>query len=148
MLIKAEQQKSICSNRWLYYAEGSKRFKNQSVATSGISCKLFLVSWRIEEFRNNKNSEWIFWGECMKKFEITIGSGFWQPFIFNIETEDFECAQGAFDKLVDRLEAEGNTRLFIPQEEIGSYNEDQYSVGGNHGRYVLHDGIFYIREVG
>ena len=83
----------------------------------------------------------------MKRFEITIGSGFWQLYVFDVEVEDFECAQDAFDKLVNQLEADGNEGLFIPPEEIDCYNEDQYSVGGNHGRYVLHDGIFYIREV-
>ena len=83
----------------------------------------------------------------MKIFEITIGSGMWQPYVFNIETEDFECAQDAFDKLVDKLESDGDIGLFIPPEEIECYNEDQYSVGGNHGLYVLHDGIFYIKEI-
>ncbi len=83
----------------------------------------------------------------MRKFNIMIGSGLFQPFIFDVEVEDFECAQDAFDKVVDQMEREGNDGLFIPANEIGCYNEDQYVVGGNHGRYVLHDGVFQIREV-
>ena len=83
----------------------------------------------------------------MRRFKITIGSGIFEPFVFNIETEDFECAQDALDKLVDQLEAEGSEGLFIPPEEIDCYNEDQYVIGGNHGRYVLHNGVFDIRDL-
>ena len=83
----------------------------------------------------------------MKYYEITIGSGIIYPYEFIIEVEDYECAQDAFDKLVDKLEEEGNEGLFISPETIDEYYEDQYSVGGNHGRYVLHDGIFYIKEI-
>ena len=83
----------------------------------------------------------------MKRFEITIGSGFIHPYEYIVEVEDYECAQDAFDKMVDKLEKEDNESIFILPETIDEYYEDQYSVGGNHGRYVFHDGIFYIKEV-
>ena len=85
----------------------------------------------------------------MKKFEIQIGSGSWYPYIFEIETEDFQCSQDAWDILVDKLEAEGNEGFFTSWEEIEKegYYADEYSIGGNHGRIVLHYGQFFIREI-
>lgn len=83
----------------------------------------------------------------MKKFEFTIGNGTMFPYVFEIEAEEYECTQDAFDKLVDKLEAEENEGLFISPDEIDNYYEDQYAIGGNHGRYVFHDGVFNFREV-
>ena len=79
----------------------------------------------------------------MKTFNIQLG----YCHSWDIEVEDFECAQDAFDKLVDQLEADGYDGFFITADEADELCEDQYSIGGNHSRYVLHDGLFYIKEV-
>lgn len=85
----------------------------------------------------------------MKYWEITIGSGFYQPYKFNIITEDFEHEQDALDHLVNKMESEGKEYIFTSDDEINEWGwgEDEYIVGGNHCRYVKHYGVFYIKEL-
>lgn len=84
----------------------------------------------------------------MKKYRITYGSGLAWAHEETVKIEDFECEQDAVDKLIDGLERHGCTGCFASQEEIdnGDFNEDEYIIGGSHGKYLLHFGNFNIRR--
>lgn len=62
-----------------------------------------------------------------------------------ITVDSFESEQDAVDKLIDKLEAEGNTGCFVDPDD---YNEDEYVIGGNHGLALYHGGNFMIEETG
>lgn len=83
----------------------------------------------------------------MKTYEITYGSGLAWINKETIEVEDFEYEQDAVDRLIDKLETEGNDGQLIPHNEIDCYDEDQYVAGGNHGRCLVHYGYFQIEEL-
>jgi len=84
----------------------------------------------------------------MKKYKITYGSGLAWVNEEIVEVEDFENEQDVVDKLIDNLETEGCEVYFISQEEIdeGAYFEDEYVIGGKHGRYLFHGGMLYIKS--
>ncbi len=85
----------------------------------------------------------------MKIYEISFGTGTIYLHTEKVIVEDFDCAQDAFDKMIDSFEERGLEGFFLTQEEInsGNYGDDEYSVGGNHGRYLAHYGCFYIKEL-
>ena len=61
------------------------------------------------------------------------------------ETSDY---QEIVDTLIDQLEAEGSEGCFVPDDEIDTYPEDEYVVGGNHGRALITNGILDIQPIG
>jgi hypothetical protein len=87
----------------------------------------------------------------MKKYRITFRTGTYESATRIVEVEDFECEQDALDKMIDELEAEGSEGYFLKwedtTEEGSDHYEDEYIVGGNHGRILHHYGIFNIKEV-
>lgn len=87
----------------------------------------------------------------MKKFKIMFGTGTIKLEVREIEVEDFETEQDAVDKMIDELEKEGAEGYFLKWEETaeegGDYNEDEYIVGGNHGRILVHYGNFSIEQI-
>ena len=87
----------------------------------------------------------------MKKYNISFGTGTAWLETKTIEVEDYECEQDALDKMIDELEEEGSEGYFITLEETqengGDYCEDEYIIGGNHGRILLHYGNFNIELI-
>jgi len=82
----------------------------------------------------------------MRVVKITYGSGL--PWVHTnlIELEDWECEQDAIDKLIDKLESENFTGMFINPDNIDQFNADEYVTGGNHGLHLHHHGVFQIEE--
>lgn len=85
----------------------------------------------------------------MKNYKIKYGSGLAWIYEEVVEVEDFEYEKDALDKLIDNLEKRGYMGCFASQEEIdnGKYNEDEYVIGGNHGKYLLHFGNLNIEGI-
>ena len=85
----------------------------------------------------------------MRVFNIKFGTGLAWVEDRDITVEDFQCEQDAVDKMIDFIEFCGDTGFFLTQDEIdsGEYGEDEYVVGGNHGRYLHHHGYFEITEI-
>ncbi len=87
----------------------------------------------------------------MKKYKISFGNGTAWLETKTIEVEDFKHEQDALDKMIDELEEEGSEGYFITLEETheegGEYYEDEYIIGGNHGRILLHYGNFNIELI-
>ena len=65
--------------------------------------------------------------------------------------EETTNAQELLDICIDRLEEQGNEGCFISWkdtiEEGGEHYEDEYIIGGNHGRLLYHGGNFRIEEM-
>ena len=82
-------------------------------------------------------------------YKITFGSGLAWLNERIIETEEWHCEQDALDILIDQLEQEGLTGLFLSEAELesGQYKEGEYVVGGNHGRALLHHGTLLIEKL-
>lgn len=84
----------------------------------------------------------------MKKYKISFGTGLAWNHVEIIEA--FNEAE-ALDIMIDKLEEEGSDGYFIDWsdtiEEGGDVYEDEYIIGGNHGRILRHYGNFYIEEV-
>ena len=85
----------------------------------------------------------------MKQYSISFGNGTAWPEIRMVTVEDFECEQDAVDRMIDEIESCGDTGLFVTQDEVdsGECGEDEYIVGGNHGRFLRHYGLLAIEEV-
>ena len=87
----------------------------------------------------------------MKKYKINFGNGTAWLNTEIVEVEDYECEQDAVDKMIDKLESEGKEGLFLQPDEIqengGEHYDDEYVIGGNHGRILYHGGNFNIEEV-
>lgn len=87
----------------------------------------------------------------MRTYEIGFGNGTAWMNVEKVTIEDYECEQNAIDKIIDKLEEEGSEGCFLKPEEIaengGEHYEDEYIIGGNHGRILYHGGNFYIKEV-
>ena len=83
------------------------------------------------------------------RFKITFGSGLAWPIVQIVETEEWQSELDALDILIDRLEQEGLEGLFLSQNELnsGEYHEDEYIIGGNHGRALLHHGNLFIEKL-
>ena len=84
----------------------------------------------------------------MKTYKITFGVGLSWTYIRHIDVEAYESEQDALDKQIDQLEKDGDEGCFLTREQIesGDYGEDMYIIGGKHGRYLHHHGIFKIEE--
>ena len=82
-------------------------------------------------------------------YRITFGSGLAWLNERIVETEEWQCEQDALDILIDQLELEGLTGLVISEAELerGDFQEDEYVVGGNHGRALLHHGTLLIEKL-
>ena len=85
----------------------------------------------------------------MKQFRIRFGTGLAWTEDRTITVEDYQCEQDAVDKMIDFIEFCGDTGYFLTQEEIDQceIGEDEYIVGGNHGRFLKHYGLFSVEEV-
>ena len=87
----------------------------------------------------------------MKKYNISFGNGTAWLETKTIEVENFEHEQDALDKMIDELENEGSEGYFITHEQIqengGDYYDDEYIIGGNHGRILYHGGNFNIELI-
>ena len=83
----------------------------------------------------------------MKTYEIIIGSGVYEPYKYCIEVGDYETEQDVLDYLINKIETDGDEGLFIDPSRIYEYNCDEYIIGGNHGRYLYHEGILSIKEL-
>jgi hypothetical protein len=87
----------------------------------------------------------------MREYKIAFGSGTHQPYVEKIRVEDYENEQDAIDKLIDKMEEEGNKGMFLTQEQLaengGEFHEDEYIIGGNHGRILYHGGILSVEEL-
>ncbi|HHX66886.1 MAG TPA: hypothetical protein GX708_02375 [Gallicola sp.] len=87
----------------------------------------------------------------MKNFKITFGNGTVWVNEEVVTVENFENEQTAIDKMIDKLEEEGEEGCFLTWEQIseegGDYNEDEYIIGGNHGRILYHGGILNIELI-
>lgn len=68
-----------------------------------------------------------------------------------VEVEDYETEQDAVDKMIDTLEENGDEGYFLNESEItengGEHYNDEYVIGGNHGRILYHGGNFNITEI-
>ena len=84
-----------------------------------------------------------------KRFKITFGNGTMYVVIRFVDVEPFECEQDALDKLIDSFERNGDEGYFITQKEIDENEiaEDQYIIGGNHGRYLYHHDLLLIEDI-
>ena len=82
-------------------------------------------------------------------YKVTFGSGLAWPIVRIVETEEWQSAQDALDILIDQLESEGCEGCFLSRNDLdsGQYYEDEYVVGGNHGRALLHHGILLIEKL-
>ena len=87
----------------------------------------------------------------MKNYKITFGTGTAWTQSKIIQAEEWETESDAIGKLIDILEEEGNEGNFLKWEETteegGEYYEDEYIIGGNHGRIFIHYGTLFIEEV-
>ena len=87
----------------------------------------------------------------MKDYKITFGSGTHRPYVEKVTIEDFETEQDTIDKLINKMEEEGNEGMFLAHNQLaengGDFHEDEYVIGGNHGRILYHGGILSIEEV-
>ena len=87
----------------------------------------------------------------MKNYKITFGTGTAWTQSKIIQVEEWETESDAIDKLIDILEEEGNEGNFLKWEETneegGEYYEDEYIIGGNHGRIFVHYGTLFVEEV-
>lgn len=62
------------------------------------------------------------------------------------ETSDY---QAVIDKLIDDMETTGNTGYLIGLDEAeAEYSEDMYTIGGNHGLALIHNGNLNIEPLG
>lgn len=84
-----------------------------------------------------------------RMFKITFGNGTAWSVIRFIEIEDYQCEQDAVDIMIDQFERDGEEGFLLTQVDIesGDFLEDEYIIGGNHGRYLHHRGLFHIEEV-
>lgn len=88
----------------------------------------------------------------MAKYKVQYGSGLaWlREEIVEVDepTTDYSAI---LDKAIDQIEARGEEGLFIDWkdtvEDGGDYHEDEYVVGGNHGRLLLHYGQLNIELI-
>lgn len=84
----------------------------------------------------------------MKKYKISFGTG--SAWMHTEEVEALDESE-ALDIMIDKLEEEGFEGCFIDWsdtiEEGGDVYEDEYIIGGNHDRLLIHYGNFYIEEV-
>lgn len=99
----------------------------------------------------------------MAYYEIIFGSGCYECFRYVIQTEESTTDYGALvDVLIDYLEEQNSYSLldmeneyyWIDDENIGEIEHegiiiypDEYVIGGNHGRVLLHHGTFRINEI-
>ena len=87
----------------------------------------------------------------MKNYRITFGTGTAWTKNRIVEVEDWDSESEAMDKLIDILEEEGDESNFLKWEETveegGNYYDDEYIIGGNHGRIFVHYGTLFIEEV-
>lgn len=67
-----------------------------------------------------------------------------------VEMDDETSDYGAVvDKLIDDLESSGNTGYLMAVDEAESeYSEDMYTIGGNHGLALIHNGNLNIEPIG
>lgn len=88
----------------------------------------------------------------MKDYRITFGSGLHRPYVEKITVEDYEHEQDVVDDLIDKMELEGNEGMFLTHGQLiengGDFHEDEYIIGGNHGRILYHGGILSVEELG
>ena len=86
----------------------------------------------------------------MKKYEVIFGGGYGTREVVEVEEETTDYG-AILDILIDRLEEEGKEGYFISWEETseegGQYNDDEYVIGGNHGRILYHGGMFQINLI-
>ena len=87
----------------------------------------------------------------MKTYKINFSNGTAWLTTRIIRVEDWEAEQDAIDKMIDELEEEGYDGYFIDIDEIvangGDIEEDEYIIGGNHGRLLYHGGYLTIELV-
>lgn len=87
----------------------------------------------------------------MKNYKITFGTGTAWTQSRIVKVEEWETESEAMDKLIDILEEEGDESNFLKWEETveegGNYYDDEYIIGGNHGRIFVHYGTLFIEEV-
>jgi hypothetical protein len=87
----------------------------------------------------------------MKQFKILFGNSTYLLTEKIIEVEDYENEQTAVDKMIDELENEGCEGCFLSYDELfengGDYHEDEYIIGGNHGRILYHGGELRIELI-
>lgn len=78
-------------------------------------------------------------------YEVSWGYGFSETVSMDYETDDY---QQIVDTLIDQLEAEGSEGCFVPDDELDTYPEDEYVIGGNHDRALITNGMLDIRPIG
>ena len=76
----------------------------------------------------------------MQRVKVSFGSGLAWPYVEELVVEDFDCEQDIVGKLIDKLEEDGDTGVFIPEDEIQNYGDDEYVTGGNHCLHLRHYG--------
>ena len=82
-------------------------------------------------------------------YKVSFGSGLaWLEDHF-VEAEEWHTEQDSLGVLIDQLEQEGSSGMLLSCDEItsGLYPEDKYSIGGNHGRALLHHGNLLIEKI-
>lgn len=78
-------------------------------------------------------------------YKVSWNYGFSETVAMDDETSDY---QEIIDVLIDQLEAEGSEGCFISDSELDEYPEDEYVIGGNHGRALETHGILDIQPIG
>ena len=83
----------------------------------------------------------------MVHYKISYGNGsaWLSEKIITVDEETTDYGS-LIDILIDKLEKNGEEHFFLKPEEIDKYSEDMYVVGGNHGRYLYHNGYLNIQK--
>jgi len=81
-------------------------------------------------------------------YRISFGSGLaWAVVRFVIDYDTCLCEQSVLDRMIDNLEKNGEDGWFLASEQATEIPEDEYVIGGNHGRYLYHKGQLIIEPV-
>ncbi len=87
----------------------------------------------------------------MKTYKISFGNGTAWLETEIVKVEDYEHEQDAIDKMIDKLESEGKEGLFLTENDLiengGDHYDDEYIIGGNHGRILYHGGELRIEQL-
>ena len=78
------------------------------------------------------------------RYTVIWGSGLAWCRSYSFTSQDELNGQEITDILIDKLDNGDNEGLFIEPDKSEEYNEDQYVVGGNRCRALLHYGTFNI----
>lgn len=88
----------------------------------------------------------------MTKYKVLYGSGTAWLNEEIVEVDEPTTDYGAILNIaIDQIEARGEENAFITLNDTveygGKYYEDEYVIGGNHGRLLLHHGELNIVQI-